>query len=118
MITQGELKDHSSNAHNFKTVKCEVRDLNKIDVDLLNSLNHGRGSVIKPKFESISEFENSIDALEDHSWERSLRNQSKNFNSIIGRNVTGVQENHFIQPGGVHIIIGNYSSNFGQETLF
>lgn len=118
LITQTELQNHLSSPHNFNTVKCETRDLNKIDVDFLNSVNHGRGSVTKPKFENISDFENSVNVLEDHSWERFLRNKSRNFNSIIGKNVTGVTDTNFIQPGGVHIIIGKYSSNFSFKVEF
>ena len=112
LITQTELQKHSSCPHNFKTVKCEIRDINKIDGDFLSSVNDGRGSVTKPKFESIIEFESTVDVMEDHSWERLLRNKSKKFNSIIGNNVTGVTDSNFIQPGGVHIIIGKYSSYF------
>ena len=76
--------------------------------DFLNNLNHGRGSVTKPKFSSLSDFESRVDPLEDHSWERSLRSRSKKYNSVIGRNVSGVEDSAFIQPGGLHIIIGLY----------
>ena len=117
LITQTELQNHSSSPHNFQTVTCQTRDLANIDEDCLAAVNHGRGTVNKPNFGSLSEFEDKVDVLEDHSWERVLRNQSKKYNSIIGKNVSGVSDNNFIQPGGVHIIIGMYSSNFGQPIM-
>ena len=117
LITQSELQQHSHKPHNYKTVNCELRDPTKIDLDFLNSVNKGRGTKNKPKFANVSEFEETIDTLEDHNWERSLRNRSKDFNSIIGRNVTGVEDGVFIQPGGVHIIIGN-SSKYMSLVLF
>jgi hypothetical protein len=117
LITQTELQNHSTLPHNFNTVKCQPRDPFRIDNDLLDCLNRGRGSKTKPKFLSVEDFEDSVDVLEDHSWERMLRTKSKYCNSIIGRNVTGVSDISYIQPGGLHIIIGIYQNEFVVEVF-
>ena len=104
LISQSELQNHSKGPHNFKTVKCEHRDLDSSNTNFLKQVNRGRKG--SNRFGSIDEFESRVDTLEELDWERQFRTHSKKYNSIIGPDKTGVDGIDLVCPGGVHIIIG------------
>ena len=103
-IPQSELKHHKQSLHNFESVNCLARDLESSDISFLKQINRGRQT--NEKFVSVDDFKNKVDITEELNWERKCRTNSKNYNSIIGPDRTGVCNIDLICPGGVHITIG------------
>ena len=104
LVSQGELVNNPEVAHNWENVDCEVRDMKTVDNFFLDNLNLTQKEDKLQAVEDISS--KGLDLARDFTLERSLRKHSKDFMSVTGRNVTGIEDSSRIIPGPLHIILG------------
>ena len=102
-IIQSKLKNHKEEKHNFETVKCNLRNFDKMKEHLLKQI--ANVSDYKGRLD-IDEFFHWVKINERNDVERQFRDKGKHNQSVIGKVNSCVDSMEYALGGELHNEIG------------